>query len=144
MGTRSTIHVKEGKKTLLSMYIQYDGYIEGMGAQLYEFLKNRQVVNGYNPEINKNDFNGAGCLAAQLVAHFKSGIGGHYITDSKDRQEYNYFIEIGELNRILLKVTDWENKKIYSGTVANFLDCLVEHGYTPKIPLDEHMANEGV
>jgi hypothetical protein len=141
MGTRSTIHVKEGKKTLLSMYIQYDGYLEGVGGQLYEFLAGRNVVNGYTLD-NTRDFNGERCLAAQLVAYFKKGIGGHYITDSKDRQEYNYFIEIDN-QQIKLRVTDWGNKKIFHGDLENFLVLLKQEGYTPKTTLDHQLLFGG-
>lgn len=31
MGTRSIIHVKDGRKTIVTLYRQYDGYPSGMG-----------------------------------------------------------------------------------------------------------------
>lgn len=84
MGTRSTIKFyEEGSKTpILSVYQQYDGYIDGVGHDLAKWLKNKKIVNGYA--------NGMGCLAAQFVADHKTEIGGFYITNSKDEQEYNY------------------------------------------------------
>ncbi len=107
MGTRSLTRVietfkseKTGKqvaKPLICMYRQYDGYPSGMGADLIEFLDGSKVVNGLGlDEVkSKRVFNGAGCLAAQLVAHFKDGAGGIYIEPitAKDcGQEYEYEI----------------------------------------------------
>ena len=104
MGTRSLTRVfstykdekknKQVKVQLVNMYRQYDGYPSGHGVELADFLKGGKVVNG----IGSNDvnvFNGAGCLAAQMIAHFKDGAGGIYIEPitAKDcGQEYEYEI----------------------------------------------------
>ena len=80
MGTRSLTHVietwndktgKQKKQCLMTMYRQYDGYPSGMGDELADFLKDGVVVNGIGMDEKRRVFNGAGCLAAQLVAHFK-------------------------------------------------------------------------
>ena len=106
MGTRSLTRVietfkddkgKKVKRTLICMYRQFDGYPSGMGADLIEFLDGSKVVNGLGlDEVkSKRVFNGAGCLAAQLVAHFKDGAGGIYIepiTVKDCGQEYEYEI----------------------------------------------------
>lgn len=107
MGTRSLTKVietytnkatnKKVSKPLINMYRQFDGYPSGMGADLVEFLEGTKVVNGLGlDEVkSKRVFNGAGCLAAQLVAHFKEGAGGIYIEPitAKDcGQEYEYEI----------------------------------------------------
>ena len=109
MGTRSLTTVietyrdekkeKQVKIKLVKMYRQYDGYPEGHGAELTEFLSDGKVVNGLGADdINKKRvFNGAGCLAAQLIAHFKNGAGGFYIEPitAKDcGQEYEYEIVV--------------------------------------------------
>jgi hypothetical protein len=78
------------------MYRQMDGYPEGHGVELVAFLKGMVVTNGINlgnqPEKSAN---GMECLAAQLVAHFKTGVGGFYLypEDAAD-EEYNYVIEL--------------------------------------------------
>ena len=108
MGTRSLTHVietwkntetnKKQKQCLMTMYRQYDGYPSGMGTDLAEFLKNGKVVNGISmaeTELVFNRFNGAGCLAAQVVAHFKQGVGNIYLHKpmSKDcGEDYTYEI----------------------------------------------------
>ena len=95
MGTRSkTTIYNEENEPILSFYRQFDGYFEGHGAELQEFLLNRKVVNGYclaDTEAEKVS-NGMSCLAATLVAHFKKDIGGIYITNHDDKQEFNYHI----------------------------------------------------
>ncbi len=124
MGTRSLTHVietyKDNNKTkkspLLTMYRQYDGYPSGMGKDLADFLKSGEVVNGISAAETQKVFNGAGCLAAQLVAHFKEGAGGFYIHKPMSRncgEEYTYEIYV-----------DWDTKEIK-------LRCL-ENGYINK------------
>ncbi len=103
MGTRSLTRVistykdeaknKRVKFHLVNMYRQYDGYPEGHGAELAEFLNSKKVVNGIGSD--KNVFNGASCLAAQMVAHFKTGPGGFYlepISAKECGQEFEYEI----------------------------------------------------
>ena len=102
MGTRSLTRVietyrdekkdKQVKVTLVNMYRQYDGYPEGHGTELADFLKGGKVVNGIGGD-DTNVFNGAGCLAAQMIAYFKDGAGGIYIepiTAKNCGQEYEY------------------------------------------------------
>jgi len=110
MGTRSTVkfYQDEAKKELiLSVYQQYDGYIEGVGFDLAKWLKSKTVINGIGVEqtMQQGFANGMGCLCAQYVAENKTKVGGFYLTTSDDEQEYNYsvsfldgkfFIEVGD------------------------------------------------
>jgi hypothetical protein len=93
MGTRSLTYVfDDNYDAIVCMYRQFDGYPEGHGADLVEFLSGN-LVNGIDD--NKNDFNGMGCLAASLVAKMKEGAGGIYIysVDTKEcGQDYEYHI----------------------------------------------------
>ena len=103
MGTRSLTKVfstykdektnKQVKIQLVNMYRQYDGYPSGHGTELADFLKGGKVVNGIGGDEKQTVFNGAGCLAAQMIAHFKDGAGGIYIepiTAKNCGQEYEY------------------------------------------------------
>ncbi len=103
MGTRSLTRVfetyrdekknKQVKIQLVNMYRQYDGYPSGHGTELADFLKGGKVVNGISSDDKGIVFNGAGCLAAQMIAHFKDGAGGFYIepiTAKNCGQEYEY------------------------------------------------------
>jgi hypothetical protein len=57
---------------------QYDGYLRGHGLELATFLLDMKIVNGLGLE-RKRVANGAGCLAAQMIAQFKTAPGDFYI-----------------------------------------------------------------
>jgi hypothetical protein len=103
MGTRSLTFVYEESKSgekpeaIINMYRQYDGYPTGHGAELAEFLLGGRLVNGLiqTKTVDEAVYNGMGCLAASMVAHFKQTPGGFYIhpTDITDcGQDYEYHI----------------------------------------------------
>jgi hypothetical protein len=95
MGTRALTFVyNEHNEVILNLYSQYDGYIEGHGRELAEFLAGKTLVNGFGKE-STSLANGMGCLAASLVAHFKETVGGFYIhsvTSTDCGQDYEYHV----------------------------------------------------
>ncbi len=95
MGTRALTFVYDAdRQPFLNLYRQYDGYIEGHGAELAEFLAGKKLVNGYGKESTELA-NGMGCLAASLVANFKETVGGFYIhsvTSTDCGQDYEYHV----------------------------------------------------
>jgi hypothetical protein len=93
MGTRSTTKIYQDGKLVLALYKQYDGYPDGWGKRLKEFLKSKRFVNGFNMDNRNRVFNGICDFALQLVCEFKEGAGGLYATTEDDSQEYNYVIE---------------------------------------------------
>lgn len=114
MGTRSLTRVFDGKTQLLNLYRQMDGYPSGHGTELAEFLSGITMVNGLGLN-NKRVANGAGCLAAQIVAHFKDAPGGFYIrpTSAKDcDQEYEYHV-LTEFNSPEIVVVIYEVSIFY-------------------------------
>ena len=101
MGTRSLTFVysetSNGEKAtpIINMYRQYDGYPSGHGAELAEFLSGGRLVNGLSGMGKERQFNGMGCLAAQMVANFKDGAGSFYlypVTTTDCGQDYEYHI----------------------------------------------------
>lgn len=127
MSTRSLTFVKDDtNRVVMNMYRQCDGYPSGIGTELYEFLKDIKMVNGLSRNSEKVA-NGAGCLAAQIVAHFKDGPGGVYLNhpSSKDcGQEYEYHITADE-SGITVKVveTGWSGRRaetLYQGDLEGF------------------------
>jgi len=133
MGTRSLtkfiekakVDGKEKKQTIMVMYRQFDGYPEGHGTELADFLKDRKLVNGYGAD--KNVFNGMGCCAAQVVAHFKKGVGGFYIYPSNTTdagQDYNYTVEgnfeTGELTLSCYEAYGKRPKLLFKGDPKDF------------------------
>jgi hypothetical protein len=95
MGTRALVRVFEGKKEgkeLLCLYRQFDGYPEGLGREVRDFVLPLQITNGIRGD-GKGTANGAGCLAAQLVKHLKEGVGGLYVhAPGSDGEEFTYHV----------------------------------------------------
>lgn len=143
MGTRSLTHIVSdefGKEQILcTIYRQYDGYPEGHGVDIAQFLTSRHLVNGISGD---NDvFNGAGDLAAQLVAVLKQGArftatdpgggiepGGVYLTASGARdcgEEYTYTVTAKDFETITLKMeSTYAAEEGFEGTPQEFLDWL--------------------
>ena len=101
MGTRSTIHFirKRGEKLepMVTIYQQFDGYIDGVGHELAEFLLSKKIINGISSvRDNFHYANGFGCLIAQYIREHKDSVGNLYITNLDDSQEYNYYVEFDE------------------------------------------------
>lgn len=96
MGTRSTIKFirkeNDGKLVpLVGIYQQFDGYISGVGYDLAKWLKSKRLINGISSGQNTSEYaNGFECLIAQFIRDFKEEVGGFYITDFEDIEEYNY------------------------------------------------------
>ena len=121
MGTRSLTWVhtdSEDKLPLVCMYRQYDGYMEGHGLELAEFLAPYHVVNGLGGDTKAKIANGMGCLAAQMIAHFKVGAGQFYMQVPEPgidcAQEYEYHVYN---NKVIVYAYD---KLVFDGTWAEF------------------------
>lgn len=111
MGTKSIVRFYDefkSNKPILSVYQQFDGYINGVGRDLAIFLKDKVIINGINNQTMKDGFaNGMGCLAAQFVAEKKNKIGEFYITSNDDLQEYNYEVRFIN-NKLIIKIDNFE------------------------------------
>lgn len=138
MGTRSLTYVYDGplvdgdveQKPIVCMYRQYDGYPSGHGQELTEFLSKMTVTNGYNSTQEAPTWaNGMGCLAAQLVARFKEGIGGIYLQEptlgQDSGQEYEYHIYTADGENIRVKIVDvafsGPNTDLFDGSATEAL-----------------------
>ena len=140
MGTRSKtsfIEKKGDKLThLVSVYQQYDGYIEGVGHEIAEYILSKQICNGIRLGRDTSKLaNGFGCLIAQIIRDFKEDVGGLYIITQDDIQEYNYDIifdsdlyysnldvEYETDKYFKVKVIDWNEQVIFEGTLKELLD----------------------
>ena len=100
MGTRALTFVYDGETPIINLYRQYDGYPTGHGAELAEFLNGFKIVNGLGPDTPSRIANGMGCLAAQLVSHFKGDEAGQFYLYSPQTvecgQDYEYHVYTGE------------------------------------------------
>ena len=142
MGTRSLTRVietwkddngKEKKQTLITMYRQMDGYPEGHGQDLADFLKGGKVVNGLSLGEKQRVFNGAGCLAAQMVSHFKGdSAGGIYIypNNTKDAwQNYEYHVLVDFDSKTVTLIcyeSGKRKKKLFQGSPDKFDEFVKE------------------
>ena len=139
MGTRSITYVyEEDGSMIIALYRQYDGYLSGMGKDLEEFLKPFTMVNGLMIGDERKTANGMGCLAAQLVAHFKEEPGHFYLyppTDDIDAwQEFEYHIRNSDnglrIQAMMSGGTElYAYEALYNGLVADFNATKVEEDY---------------
>jgi|TARA_B110000879_G_scaffold96219_1_gene131332 hypothetical protein len=128
MGTRSNTVVydeyfNDGSSVqILNLYRQHDGYTDGHGAELLAFLEPMTIVNGITTGLT-NIANGSGCLAAQLVAHFKKRVGDFYIMaplGEENENDYTYKIYVsGGPEYITMEVWEYDDL-IFSGNVSEF------------------------
>jgi hypothetical protein len=133
MGTRSlTIFKETDGKEICVMYRQFDGYLDGHGKELCEFLAGIKMVNGISGERTKIA-NGMGCLTAQVIAKFKMEAGGFYIHPAGTRdagEDYTYFVSGKEGEEPTIEV--FENhgakyggdKKIVEGPASKVLEYI--------------------
>jgi hypothetical protein len=139
MGTRSTYRIieqwkdDETKKVenneLCLVYRQYDGYPEGHPFETAEWLAGGRVVNGLGLSEEQLVFNGAGCLAAQLIAKFKDGPGGTYMhsLDSRGKCWEDYLYDIIVKPDRSIEYVCYENygdipTEIFRGTPQEFVE----------------------
>ncbi len=97
MGTRClTVFKEEDGTEIAVLYRQHDGYPDGHGKDLADFLDGKVIVNGISGDNTKDTaFNGMPCLAASVVAHFKDDIGSFYLYPAGTRdmgEDYIYTI----------------------------------------------------
>ena len=98
MGTRClTVMNDSDGNEIAVLYRQFDGYPEGHGADLKDFLSPFAIVNGIHSGETRKIANGAGCLAAQIVVHFKGEEAGNiylYPAGTRDcGEEYVYTLQ---------------------------------------------------
>ena len=127
MGTRCLTFVTNDEDfPIICMYRQMDGYPEGHGVDLAKLLAPIKMVNGLGLD-NETVANGAGCLAAQIVAHFKHGPGGIYLHRPNKHmdtwQEYEYWVDVIADSAIQVRVytPNIAGKRLFKGTVAEFV-----------------------
>ena len=81
-------------KYMVSIYNHYDGYPEGLGVTLANYLNGRIIVNGLGKDQCRV-FNGLGCMAASRIAELKEEAGNVYIEDPERKHDwidYEYYV----------------------------------------------------
>ena len=114
MGTRSlTVFNDEWKnEEIVVLYRQYDGYPEGHGTDLLTFIDNMKSRNGM------------GCLAAQVISHFKEETGNFYLYSAGTRdigEEFIYTLYYTEELNIKVQDTyNGEDNIIFDGNIKAY------------------------
>ena len=141
MGTRSTITFFEKRNNsvypIVNIYQQYDGYLEGVGKDLCEWLMSKTIVNGLSvsDENSKNIANGIGCLIAQYIAKNKTCAGALYILPLGDRLkycDYNYTVVVDTntetpyrvADRTTIGVDNWGDSYFFKGSPEELLEYI--------------------
>lgn len=130
MGTRSlTVFLDEWNGSeIVVMYKQFDGYPEGYGLDLANYLKDFNVVNGISLAETRKIANGMSCLAAQVIANFKDGPGEFYLHPAGTRdcgEEYIYIVYANEDSNISIKCYDvYEEKQLFDIPANEYTEVL--------------------
>jgi hypothetical protein len=103
-------------KIHIQIYNHYDGYPEGLGVTLANYLLDFKVVNGLPMRAPKMA-NGLGCLSAQVVSYLKDEPGNVYLYKPGERgwEDYEYFIWCKEGHGVWISIFDYEGKCIFVG-----------------------------
>jgi len=137
MGTRSltTFNDEWKNEEIAVVYRQYDGYPQGHGRELFEFLNEMVVVNGIGFNNPPKVANGMDCLAAQVISHFKGNeVGGIYLHKSGTRdigEQYIYTIYFSEKTLMIKMSNTYDENESFDGTIKEFGEWL--NKYETKI-----------
>ena len=137
MATRAIIRIAEREdgvsfsehpeQVRAQIYHHYDGYPEGLGCKLAEFLCDFRVVNGlpihYFEDIKIA--NGMGCLTAQLIAGLKEEPGSvyvDYINAERTDIEFTYYIWGCVGKDIWMSIFDLHDNCIFVGMPQQLIE----------------------
>ena len=128
MGTRClTVFVEENNDEICVLYRQMDGYPDGHGKELADFLLDMKITDGLTFSSSKTA-NGMSCLAAQVIAYFKTCAGGFYLHPAKTRdcwEQYIYTIKLSNGEGLNVQCLDvYNNKILFDGSPEFMIDWL--------------------
>jgi len=108
---------------ICAVYSPGDGYLSVHGKRLKAFLTGFQITNGLPGPEGSKFANGCGCLAAQVIAHFKQVPGRIYMhpmpITQDAREAYHYIVTTKSEEPIWLTV-DALGEQIYDGPLDSF------------------------
>ena len=125
MGTRSltVLNNEMDNEEIVVLYRQYDGYPEGHGIDLLNFLNNMEIVNGISNKEKRRIANGMGCLSAQVVAYFKEAPGDFYLHSAGTRdigEEFIYTLYYTEELKIKVQDTYSGGNDLFDGNIKAY------------------------
>lgn len=135
MGTRAVTNVTdEDGDVYVSLYRQYDGYLQGgHGEELANWLRDAVIGNGIGSSIPPKFFNGVGDLALRLVTYFRQDhnqIGSFYIIPPGTdwAPDYTYTVKVTGPSSVYPEgavelTVDYYGEK-FAGTVEDFIEWM--------------------
>jgi hypothetical protein len=121
MGTPciTRIYDDEGEQ-ICCLYRNYDGYLSEHGRELAEFLSGFTVGNRLGATKDRKVAKTMNCLAAQIVAHFKSEPGNFYMyPPTDDTEDYTYDVKLTGDSDLCIEYLRYGDKK-FKGTPEEF------------------------
>ena len=115
---RSFSELLEPSAIHTQVYKHWDGYPEGLGVTLANYLDGYNVVNGLTHDSYQGPLaNGIGCLSAQLVSYLKNEPGNVYLQPPQERdwEDYEYYIWIKEHEEIMISIFNYGNECVFVG-----------------------------
>ncbi len=113
MSTNATIKITEKGKTLCNLYVHWDGYWDGLGKDIVNIISKGKLQNGLSGNKTLgSQFNGAGCLAATLIAKLKTEPGNIYLATDGTQDDMNHYdLKVNEYSIELYhnKELKWDN-----------------------------------
>jgi hypothetical protein len=111
-------------KIHIQIYHHYDGYPQGLGVKLANFLDGYDVVNGLSTSYQGPVANGMGCLAAQTVGWLKDEPGNVYLQKpiERDWEDYEYFVWVKDHAELWISIFDYTNECIFVGEPQKLID----------------------
>lgn len=105
MGTRAYVHVYQmpslGNGACVgTFYVSCDGYPDGLGLDIANWLKNVKLTNGWNMAKSYKDakyFNRAGKMLVMFAASFGEDNVEFEPTDASKKEEFTYHITYDEV-----------------------------------------------
>ena len=104
-------------KIHIQIYHHYDGYPQGLGVKLANFLDGYAIVNGLSTGYQGPIANGMGCLAAQTVSYLKDEPGNVYLQKpiERDWEDYEYFIWVKDHAELWISIFNYNGNCIFVG-----------------------------
>ena len=104
-------------KIHVQIYHHWDGYPQGLGVKLANFLDGYDVTNGLSTGYQGPVANGMGCLAAQTVSYLKDEPGNVYLRKpiEKDWEDYEYFVWVKDHAEIWISIFNSNSECIFVG-----------------------------
>jgi len=103
--TTKIVEITNGvEEVLVNMYRHYDGGENIHGYELVQFLQSLTLIQNMGTKVGGNTAYGAGCLAAKMIAHFKTETGYVYLVPEHRTATYHYtvFVYDGKTVRLVV------------------------------------------